>query len=772
MRDRLWDYLIEGGPDNAERFLAVARAISRGEAIDAPPSVPLLKAGILEGATGQRLEGRPTIAVVCYRALVQAGNTEVVETLCAALCERGLNVLPLYVSSLKDEVSQAVVRRAFAGDPPSVVVNLTGFAVSSPDGATTGTVLDEGGAVVLQAVLAGGERAAWEGSTRGLGARDLAMNVALTEIDGRVLSRAVAFKDASNHDAAVQANVVRHVAVPDRVAFVADLAAAWARLRRTPPSQRRVALVLANYPNRDGRIGNGVGLDTPAGTVEVLRAMEQADYRVENAPNDGAALLTHLLAGPTNAASVDREVRETLPLKDYKAFLASLPVENQGAASERWGEPETDPFFRDGAFALPVARFGNVVVAVQPARGYNIDPKETYHAPDLVPPHGYLAFYAWLRKHFDAHAVVHMGKHGNMEWLPGKALALSQGCWPEAAFGPMPHLYPFIVNDPGEGSQAKRRAQAVIIDHLTPPLTRAETYGPLRELEALVDEYFEAAGVDPRRLRLLKRDILNLVRETGLDQDANIASDELDEDALAKLDTYLCELKEMQIRDGLHVFGVSPDGRLADDLTVALARVPRGLGEGGDASLHRAIASDLALGFDPLDCEMGASWNGPRPEALAKLDDAAWRTNGDTVERIEHLASALVAGMKTPPDWPNVTAVMGKVCARLRPAVERCGEAEIAGLLRGLDGSFRGTRAIGGADAGRADVLPTGRNFYSVDCRAVPTPAAWELGRKSAEFSSSATCRTMATGSPPSACRSGARRTCAPAGTTSRRPWR
>ena len=219
--------------------------------------------------------------------------------------------------------------------------------------------------------------------------------------------------------------------------------------------------------------------------------------------------------------------------------------------------PDTDG--TGGAFALSVLEFGNVVVGVQPARGYNIDPTDSYHSPDLVPPHNYLAFYIWLRRSFGAQAVVHMGKHGNLEWLPGKALALSRDCWPEAVLGPMPHLYPFIVNDPGEGTQAKRRAQAVIIDHLTPPLTRAETYGPLRDLEALVDEYYEAAGVDPRRIDHLRREILSLSAATGLDKDVGFGGEDEATD-LAKLDAYLCELKEAQIRDGLHVFGLSPGG--------------------------------------------------------------------------------------------------------------------------------------------------------------------------------------------------------------------
>jgi len=408
------------------------------------------------------------------------------------------------------------------------------------------------------------------------------------------------------------------------------------------------------------------------------------------------------------------------------------------AVSERWGAPESDPFYIEGEvdcgrFAIPAFRLGNVAVALQPARGYNIDPKDSYHDPDLVPPHNYLAFHAWLRYEFRAQAVVHFGKHGNLEWLPGKALALSNACFPEAALGPLPNIYPFIVNDPGEGTQAKRRTSAVIVDHLTPPLTRAESYGPLKDLEQLVDEYYEAAGVDPRRLKVLRRDILDLCRVTGLDTDCGIADDDNEEAALGKLDNYLCDLKEMQIRDGLHVFGKTPEGRLLDDLLVALVRVPRGKGEAGDASLHRAMAHDLALGFDPLDCDMGSAWNGPRPDSLAGLTDDPWRSAGDTVERLEALAVELVAGrLEAPAAWMSTRAVLENLAAVIRPAVEACGAAEIAGALTALSGRFLEPGTSGAPTRGRPDVLPTGRNFYSVDTRTVPTPAAWQLGWKSA----------------------------------------
>jgi len=727
----LWSFCVEGGPDNARGFLAHARAMLEGG--ERPEAArPLLRAGLIGAPRAAWRAGAPVAAVTVYRALVQGAGLAPVEALCAALAERGLNPLPIFVASLKDPVSAATVETIFAQTPPDVVINCTSFAVGSPDAPGAGTVLDRSGAPVLQAVLSAGSETAWAEAARGLSARDIAMNVALPEIDGRILTRAIAFKGETWFDEATQCPIAAFRPRADRVAFVAALAANWARLRRAEAAERRVGIVLANYPNKDGRLANGVGLDTPAGTVAALAALKAEGYAVETPPESPAALMEAILAGPTNWLTdrAERQGGERLSLAAYREAYARLPEAARQSVEARWGPPDSDPFCDGEAFALSILRYGNVVVGVQPARGYNIDPDETYHAPDLAPPHNYLAFYFWLCEAFGAHALVHFGKHGNLEWLPGKAVALAAEDFPEAALGPLPHLYPFIVNDPGEGTQAKRRAQAVIVDHLTPPLTRAESYGDLRALEALVDEYYEAAGVDPRRIDHLKGEILSLMSATGLDVDVGAEGDDADS-RLQKLDAYLCELKESQIRDGLHVFGESPQGRLRRDLAIALARVPRGEGRGPDASLIRALARDLALDFDPLDCPMAEPWTGPRPPALAGLTDDPWRSQGDTVERLELLAIALVEGEAQAPG-PASAEVMAHVRDHILPMLDGCGPAEMGALLTGLSGRFVPPGPSGAPTRGRLDVLPTGRNFFSVDSRAVPTRAAWALGWRSA----------------------------------------
>ncbi|PNU04427.1 cobaltochelatase subunit CobN [Novosphingobium guangzhouense] len=740
--EHLRDYLRQGGSANALSFLRTAARLIGEDCGQPDDPVPVADAGLyLQGVDRPALADlraswqpdAPVVLLVFYRALMIAGTLDAVDAMVAALQARGFNVAAVHVRALREPFAIDWLSGLMAEIAPDVIVNATSFASSSTGEPRVGGVLERADCPILQVAFAGVEEADWQGAARGLGPRDLAMNVALPEVDGRLFTRAVAFKAAERFDEVTQCGIVVPRVAPDRVAFVADLAAHWANLRRTAPAQRKVALVLANYPNRDGRIGNGVGLDTPASAASILTSLRAAGYDTGAAPEDGQALMRLMTGGVTNdLTSLDRPGEISLTLAAYEAAFEQVPEAARTAMLDRWGTPQADPFVRDGAFRLAVHRFGNVCVAVQPARGYNIDPKETYHDPALPPPHAYLAFHVWLERQFGAQALVHVGKHGNLEWLPGKAVSLSSECFPEICAGPLPQLYPFIVNDPGEGTQAKRRIGAVIVDHLTPPLTRAESYGPLKHLEALVDEYYLAAGMDPRRLERLRRDIIDLARTQGLDKDAGAEGD--GDDALSAIDNYLCELKELQIRDGLHVFGQSPEGRLRRDLLVALARTPRGYDGPEQASLLRAMAQDFGFDFDPLDCRMADRWEGPRPDALAAVSDEPWRTLGDTVERLELLAAQWVDALPESRPGKHAEPVLHAIATSLAPRVDACGPAETAALLAGLDGRFVTPGPSGAPTRGRPDVLPTGRNFFSVDTRAVPTAVAWGLGQRSAQL--------------------------------------
>ena len=783
-----------GGAENARRILQACAALlgthTPHAAIPAP--VPLPQCGAwLEGevvaGVEEALKRASRLApVIFYRAWLQGGFTAPVAALAQALRNEGLTPLPLFVPSLKNPRARAFLNELFAQQPPAVIIDLTAFSAADDD------PLQQPGCPVLQGFLVNAAEQAWRDNPQGLGPRDLAMLVALPELDGRIITRAAAFKEDTRLDEATQCRLLTYAPHAPGIAHIAALAARHARLRLIPNAEKRIALVLANYPASDGRLANGVGLDTPASTVAILRALQDAGYRLDYLPENGDALIRLLQTAPTNASgTANRQSDALLPLAAYEQHFNALPEQIRKQVEQRWGQPQDDPFFRDGSFHLPVKRLGEgVICAIQPARGYNIDPKSTYHDPALPPPHGYLAFYIWLRQVFGAHAVVHVGKHGNLEWLPGKALALSDACFPAAVFGPLPHFYPFIVNDPGEGAQAKRRTHAVIIDHLMPPLARAETYGPLAGLERLVDEYWQASATDAPRAEYLKERIIEQAEISGIAADAGLKQ-ELRADpegALAALDAWLCDLKEAQIRHGLHVLGHLP-GQTLDNATatdtlaetlVALVRLPRGDGKGPNASLIGALADDLLPGFAPFDADMTAPWNGPRPPLLETLSTAPWRTAADARERLELLALKLArqvveqhfsegfsfpslqgltrqsggsdlspcsfqdARIKPGHDekedditraapGPASALVLGQMAEELLPKLLQSAHDEIAHLLAGLAGNAVPPGPSGAPSRGRPDVLPTGRNFFSLDSRSLPTPAAWDLGRRSAE---------------------------------------
>ena len=754
-RDRLWHFLRQGGMGNAldlYRCLA-SRWLGRDYPWAEPQILPRTaiyhphrsNAALSDWQADWHAD-QPVAAVLFYSSHLQAANTGFIDVFCQRLQAAGLNPLPIALASLKEPGCLTVVEDLLDEVSASVILNTTGFAQSSPEAPHLRPFRRN--IPVIQAICAQDNEPGWRASEQGLGPRDLAMHIALPELDGRIISRPISFKDLAWRSERSQSDVVCYRPQPERMDFVAELARRWIELARVPNSEKRIALILANYPTRDGRIGNGVGLDTPAAALNILRALHAEGYPLPaDLPESGTALIQALLGGVSNDLDTidQRPCQQSLALDDYFSMFNALPEANRNAVLERWGTPENDPMFRRGRMMIAGLRFGLTFVGIQPARGYQVDPSAVYHDPDLVPPHGYLAFYFWLRQTYGAHGVIHVGKHGNLEWLPGKGVGLSENCWPDALLGPLPNIYPFIVNDPGEGAQAKRRTQAVIIDHLMPPLSRAETYGPLRNLELLADEYYEAQLLDPRRARELQRDILKLVRETHIDRELQL-DEQLDSDAdaaiwLPRLDTYLCDLKESQIRDGLHVFGESPVGRLRIDTLLALLRIPRGDGRGAQSSLLRALAKAFELGFDPLDCGLAEPWIGPRPVALQALSDELWRTAGDSRERLELFAAQLIeralsADVDTlnEPGWTEVKAIIDSLREVVAPRLDACGPAEMRGLLDALSGRFVPAGPSGAPSRGRLDVLPTGRNFFSVDVRNLPTTTAWRIGFQSANL--------------------------------------
>ena len=661
---RIWRYLREAGQQNYQQLYAYLGDIffCRSEMWQEPRV--LAKALIYRLGGGQATfsewkqsgtEGSgPVVVLLFYRSHLQSANTEMFDGLIRSLERHGIHTLPVAISSLKDPECLMLVNGLLKESGAELILNSTGFAsntVAAPDLAADPKIfknLFELDVPVLQLILSSTSEDDWQQSQQGLRSRDIAMQVALPEMDGRIITRAVSFKASSVYSDRCEINIIRYQLQNERAGFVARLSKAWCILARKPAGEKRIALILANYPTKDGRIGNGVGLDTPASTINILRALENAGYSVSDIPKNGNALIERLLGSVTNNPDTLHELQcwQSIDLETYQTYFSQLPERCQHQVLQRWGNPDSDPKCRRGRLMLAGIRLGETFVGIQPARGFNVDLAANYHDPDLVPPHSYLAFYFWLRHCYQVDAIVDVGKHGNLEWLPGKGTALSEDCWPDIALGPMPHIYPFIVNDPGEGTQAKRRAQAVIIGHLMPPMTRAETYGPLAALECLVDEYYQALGLDSRREDLLRRKIIQEVETSHVLEELNLRESTADDELiLSELDTYLCDIKEAQIREGLHCLGELPETSRLRDTIVALLRLPRGVEPEQQGVLH-SIAKDFQLAnsdgqpFDPL-CAQADEWLGTRPTVLQDISSEPWRTGADTRERLECFGGAM-----------------------------------------------------------------------------------------------------------------------------------
>ena len=745
--EKLLSYLQEGGEENSERLIDYCGyLLNKNEqplsALKIEPAAIYYQQKTYDINQYHSLfsaDQQAFIPIVFYRALWQGGSLDPIDKLAEALKKQGLTPLPIFITSLKDPACQIILENIFKYFQPSIVINTTGFALSKTGAVDEDaqTALDGGKRIVLQAVLSGRSEEAWQQDTRGLSARDLAMHVVLPEIDGRILTRVISVKETQYTYNGDPKGFTIYKGLQNRIDYLAKLTANWHDLYSKQNKDKSICLILANYPNRDGRLANGVGLDTPQSCIEILNALKKHGFNLEAYPQTSDALMDMFKKGKTNALK-DRQNRQAtigLSIQDYLEYFSAIPQKTQDEVMQRWGAPEEDPFIENNVFQLAIHQFGHITLCIQPARGYNIDPEQSYHDPDLVPPHNYFATYFWLKYKAKCDAAIHVGKHGNLEWLPGKAIGLSETCYPEAILGAIPNFYPFIVNDPGEGTQAKRRMHSVIIDHMTPPLTRAETYGDLSELENLVDEFYLADGLDPRRGQVLAQNIVDASDRLGLSQDANIADKQDLYERLQGIDNHLCTIKELQIRNGLHIFGQNPNAEGQTDLAIALLRIGRGEGV-QDQSILKALCLDLNIDdFDPLTENLAQPYSGFKPEALQNLSQDAWRTAGDTIERIELLASHLIEDTYTcHSSWKNTKALLNYYNHDLAPMLNQIGAKEIDALIRGLAGKHVMAGPSGAPSRGRLDVLPTGRNFYSVDTRSVPTQTAWKLGQKSAEL--------------------------------------
>ncbi|MCY4419324.1 MAG: cobaltochelatase subunit CobN [Cytophagales bacterium] len=671
------------------------------------------------------LEGIDAL-IFAYRSYYLSGHTAWLEVLLESLETEDIVGRVLFVHHLREKTSLDQIRGVLKGTRVQVLITSTGFATKALQDVSTPFWLESLGLPVIQGIVSSASQSAWEEMSMGLFPMDLAMHIALPEVDGRIIGPSVSFKESRPRSSLTESDLVDYVGYLPAASQVAKMARGWKRLQEKPNSTKRIAVLLPNYPNKEGRLANGVGLDTPESCLRILRAMHGAGYSVDlEGLEDVDKLMRSLTSRVTNDLDTlfSRPYEISISWADFQSSYQKLSLSLRERVEGQWGLPESSPYFSSEAgFVLPGFLSGDTFIGIQPARGYHEDPKAIYHSPDLPPPYAYLAYYFWIQDVYDADAILHVGKHGNLEWLPGKSLSLSEGtCFPAAICPNIPHFYPFIVNDPGEGTQAKRRTHAVIIDHLIPPMTRAESYGDLEKLEGLLEEYYEAFLLDKPRAIQLKQEIEKLARSSDLEHDLGRMTD-LD-DWLFRLDTYICELKEAQIRGGLHILGQAPETKDEVDLWIALHRLPTR----GVPSLIQTLAEALGLQEDVLNRDPGDILDrdilGKRCRKYGQLQGLL---EEELKERLGH------PGESRPYDTEKLIRVFEHVRVETGNKLKQTSQ-EIDHLLEGLEGKYIASGPSGAPTRGQLDTLPTGRNFYSVDIRTVPTPTAFRLGQKSAE---------------------------------------
>jgi cobaltochelatase CobN len=761
-------YLAQGGADNLAQLHAFLSdtVLLTGEGFAPPTTLP--EWGVLErSATPQ--DG-PTVAVLYYRAQQIAGNTAYVEALCRAIEARGATPLPIYCASLRQAPAELLDTLEQAD---AMVVTVLAAGGTKPADAQAGGEDEEWDVAelaaldvpILQGLCLTSSRATWEGNDDGLSPLDVATQVAVPEFDGRLITVPFSFKEVDADGLSVY--------VPDheRAARVAGIAVRHAELRRIPNADKKIVLMLSAYPTKHARIGNAVGLDTPASTVALLRAMAEAGYSIQDedgadlpgvSRQDGDALIHALIeAGGQDPDWLTEEKLAGNPIRicadTYRRWFDTLPEGFREGVEEHWGPAPGEHYVQDGDIVVAALRSGNVTLMVQPPRGFGEKPVAIYHDPDLPPSHHYLAAYRWLAEEFGAHAVVHIGKHGNLEWLPGKTLGMSASCGPDAALGDLPLIYPFLVNDPGEGTQAKRRAHATLVDHLIPPMARAETYGDISRLEQLLDEHANVSALDPAKLPAIRQQIWTLMTAARMDHDLGLDARPHEaefDDMLLHVDGWLCEIKDVQIRDGLHVLSAAPEGPVRVDLVLAMLRarqmwggeqtVPglrEALGLVEDGTEQRGRVDEVEQLAHALVADMeAAGWN---PDAAAEIvaarlpdvrlaDGGVGLADGGVGLAGSSASPTSAAASRTDVSAETVERILQFAATEIVPRLAETAH-EIDRILHALDGGFIPAGPSGSPLRGLVNVLPTGRNFYSVDPKAVPSRLAWETGQAMAE---------------------------------------
>ncbi|AAQ00002.1 MULTISPECIES: cobaltochelatase subunit CobN [Prochlorococcus] len=698
----------------------------------------------------------PKIGLILYSSILNSGDSNLAISIIKILRQKGLNPRPLWVSSLKKKHVQSKVLDIYKEENVRCVLTTTSFASVNFDQASEGKqIWDLLGVPVIQILSSNKQKKEWKDSSRGLDPLDLSLQVVMPELDGRITTKIGGFKKVVEQNLNLYSPVYRINPDKENIKWIADYTKSWVSLQKKDKQEVKIIINLSNYPIKDGRIANGVGLDSPESIVVLLEQLKLNGYYLGNKPipSNSKQLMKLIINGRTNSLeSSNNEPLEYISLDQYLKFWSTFSLTAKQKIKLNWNKPSLSIDLEKKGFPVNGIRFGNIAILIQPSRGYTEDNINDIHSPTLAPPHRYIAQYFWIYKFFKADVMIHMGKHGTAEWLPGKSVGLSSSCFPQLVIPPIPYLYPFIVNDPGEGSQAKRRTHSIIVDHLTPPLARAGLSQQLIDLENLLDEYYETLLLDSDRNKIVKEKLDSIIIKENFDSIIS-TKDKLNnkvDSIYENLDSYLCELKESQIRTGLHILGRMPSDSKLGELTLAIAMAPTFNTSGISQYLSRL----LNINIDPWADNEGDSISEVDNNRLFDLNQLKFRIKGDYITWINNQAQSVVSYyLRKALNKRDINCIPNNLINELRPlllpgplpleiykikeslipSILKSPSNEIKSLFKGINGLRVSSGPSGSPTRGNVEVLPTGKNFYSVDLRCLPTQSAWDLGRKSAE---------------------------------------
>lgn len=699
----------------------------------------------LEEYTSKKIQrGRVTVAVWFHQTQWQGGNTSFIDSLVREIELQGANALPVFFSgsrnpSLGINGLDYVIEHFFMKDGKStvdVVINVMSFSLNgSLGGADASVLLRKLGVPVIKAITTCNTYEEWRDTLQGINVLDVPMNIAMPEFDGDLITVPIAAMDLSQSNLSTGTRLIKFEPIPERIAKVVRLSLNWGRLRHIANGEKKVAIIFHNYPPRNDTIGHAFGLDSSASVMNILGALKDQGYLLDSMPESSQKLMDTIINGLTNDrrwASPEELAERALSEisgEQYEKWFNELPLDVADKMESDWGKGPGKLFTYNGKLLVAGILNGNIFIGLQPSRGYLESPSSIYHSPDLSMPHHYHAYYRWIRDVFKANVIMHIGTHGSLEWLPGKSAGLSASCSPDITISDLPNIYPYVITNPGEGTQAKRRSYCCIIEHLVPVMHDADSYEELAKLEVQLQEYYRAKTVDLEKIPIMQSLIWADVVQAKLDHDLVVTQESAFADFdgfLERLHAYINELSDAQIRDGLHILGEAPADSRLDEFLVSLTR----LSNGSVPSLRQSIAELKGFNYDELLANRG------------KLRSDG-RTNGDILKELNALSLELVkkfhaTGFKEENIVAAAADVLGKstlhvysclsyIATFLVPSLNATAD-ELTNTIAGSSGCYVPPGPSGSMTRGMADILPTGRNFYSVDPRTVPTSASWRVG--------------------------------------------